>query len=103
VSENGDVRQTDAECLRSFQERNRAEQMKYWAEREPKLRKDYKRERKGFYYLALSIVSILGGFAGLIYGLAGKDWVQKPYVIMALVMIALGLSIVIGGFGRVKT
>jgi hypothetical protein len=47
-------------------------------------------------------VSIIGGFAGMLYGLAGKDWVQKPYVMMSAVLILFGLSIVIGGFGKVK-
>ena len=102
MSDNGIVKAEDNECWKAFQERNRQEQMQYWIERQPKLKKDYKREHKGEYYLILSIISILGGFAGLIYGLAGQDWVQKPYVILSAILILFGLSIVIGGFGRVK-
>jgi hypothetical protein len=90
--------ETEAE----FNKRLDLENMKYWAERGPKLKKDIKREHQGIWYLGLSIVSIIGGFAGMLYGLAGKDWVQKPYVMMSAVLILFGLSIVIGGFGRVK-
>lgn len=79
-----------------------AENMKYWAERETYLKRDSKRERKGVYYLFLSLVSIIGGFAGFIYGLVGKGYVVKPIVVMAVVLIVFGLSIVIGGFGKVK-
>ena len=85
-----------------FVKRLDAENMKYWAERRAYQKKDSKREHKGHWYLSLSIISIIGGFSGLIYGLAGKDWVQKPYVVMSLVLIVFGLSIVIGGFGKVK-
>lgn len=102
MNENGTVKQTDEEAWKMFQERNQAEQMKYWADRGPKLKKDYRRERKGLYYLGLSIISILGGLAGLTYGLIGQDWIQKPYVIMGAVLIVFGVSVVIGGFGRVK-
>jgi len=85
-----------------FIKRLDAENMKYWAERKLYQKKDSKREHKGVWFLGLSIISIIGGFAGFIYGLVGKDWVQKPYVVMSLVLIVFGMSIVIGGFGRVK-
>jgi len=102
MTENGTIRREDEQCWRLFQERNNMEQSSYWVKRNPELKKDHKREHKGEYYLLLSIISIIGGFAEVIYGLAGQDWVQKPYVIMGCVMVLLGLSIVIGGFGRVK-
>ena len=102
MTENDVIRREDEQCWALFQEKNHKEQMTYWNIRGPKLKKDYKREHKGEYYLGLSIISIIGGFAGLIYGLAGKDWVQKPYVIFGALMVLMGLSIVIGGFGKVK-
>jgi len=102
MSDNGVIKQADEECWKVFQERNRQEQAKYWAERKSYLKKDSEREHKGMWYLGLSIISILGGFVGLLYGLAGQDWVQKPYVIMGAVLILFGLSVVIGGFGKVK-
>ncbi len=74
----------------------------WWTNRSPELKKDTRREEKGVYYLGLSIISILGGVAGLIYGLAGKGWIQRPYVLMGAVMVLFGLSIVIGGFGKVE-
>lgn len=101
MSENN-VKSDDEQCWKAFQERNAREQMKAWSNRTPTLKRDYHKEHKGVYYLVLSTISILGGFAGLLYGLAGKGWVQKPYIIMGAVMVLFGLSIVIGGFGRVK-
>ena len=74
----------------------------WWAGRNEQLKKESKREEKGFWYLALSVVSIMGGASGIIYGLLGRDWVQKPYIIMGAVLILFGLSVVIGGFGKVK-
>jgi len=102
MTENDVIRKEDEQCWALFQERNQKEQAKYWSERAPKLKRDYKREHKGEYYLGLSIISIIGGFAGTVYGLAGKGYIQKPYVIMGAVMVLFGLSIIIGGFGKVK-
>jgi len=102
MTDNKTIQSEDVECWKLFQERNQMEQAKYWAERASYLKKDSKREHKGMWYLGLSIISILGGFAGLVYGLAGTDWVQKPYVIMGAVLVLFGLSVVIGGFGKVK-
>lgn len=90
--------ETEAEFVRRLD----AENLKYWRDGAVCRKRDSKREHKGLWYLGLSIVSIVGGFAGLVYGLAGKDWIQKPYVILTVVMILFGLSIVIGGFGKVK-
>ena len=102
MTDNRTIQSDDAECWKIFQERNQMEQAKWWAERTPKLKRDYRREHKGEYYLLLSIISILGGFVGVVYGLAGKGYIQKPYVIMGATMVLFGLSIVIGGFGKVK-
>jgi hypothetical protein len=97
MNEDGNTESED-----SFIKRLDVENMKYWVERKYELKKDMKREEKGLYYLGLSIVSILGGVSGLVYGLIGKDWIQRPYVILGGLMILFGLSIVIGGFGKVK-
>ena len=85
-----------------FNRRLDNENMKYWAERASYLKSDMKREHQGIWYLALSIVSIIGGFVGIFYGLAGESWIQKPYVMMGAVLVCVGMSIVIGGFGKVK-
>ena len=88
---------------RSFISGADAENSKYWAERSKSAKRDSKREHKGIYFLMLSLISLLGGMAGIIYGLAGKDWIQKPYLVLGAFMILIGLSIVIGGFGKVRT
>ena len=84
------------------EERARAERMRFWAERSQELKKDYARERRGLLYLVLSILAILGGLADLMWGFSGENWVQKPYVINGIFLLAIGISIVVGGFGRVK-
>lgn len=78
------------------------ERAKYWVPREAQQKQDTRREDKGLYFLGLSIFSLLGGMVSILYGLAGKDWVQKPYLILGALMVIVGLSIVIGGFGKVK-
>ena len=85
-----------------FNKRLDNENAKYWTRRTTTLEKDSQREHKGVWFLGLSIISVIGGFAGLVYGLAGKDWIQKPYVMMSVVLILFGLSIIVGGFGKVK-
>lgn len=74
----------------------------HWEKRRVELNNNALRERKGLYYLALSIISILGGVAGLTYGLAGLAWIQKPYVVMGGLLILFGMSFVLGGFGKVR-
>jgi hypothetical protein len=78
------------------------ERAKEWSARANSIKRDSKREHIGEYFLGLSVVSLLGGMISMVYGLAGKDWVQKPYLILGGVLILVGLSIVIGGFGKVK-
>jgi len=78
------------------------ENAKYWVKRSKTLGRDAKREHKGIYFLLLSLLSLLGGMTSIIYGLAGKDWIQKPYLILGAVMVLIGMSIVIGGFGKVR-
>lgn len=87
----------------AFIEGSKEENAKYWEKRTVESREDRKREHKGVYYLGLSLFSLLGGVVSVLYGLAGKDWIQKPYLILGCVLILVGLSIVIGGFGKVKS
>jgi len=94
---------TDEERYQAFIKGADAENSKYWTERSKSAKRDSKREHKGIYFLMLSLMSLLGGMAGIIYGLAGKDWIQKPYLVLGAFMILIGLSIVIGGFGKVRT
>ena len=73
-----------------------------WGKRVESFEKDKKRERKGVYYLILSLISLIGGMSSVVYGLTGQSWVQKPYVALGVVMVITGFSIVVGGFGKVK-
>ena len=73
-----------------------------WDIAPPNRELDRKRERKGVYYLVLSLISLIGGMSSVVYGLTGQSWVQKPYVAFGAFMVLVGFSIVIGGFGKVK-
>jgi hypothetical protein len=97
MNEDGEMESED-----SFIKRLDVENMKYWVERKYELKKDERREEKGLYYLALSILTIVGGAAGIIYGLVAKGYILKPVIAISVLSIILGLSIVIGGFGKVK-
>jgi hypothetical protein len=92
----------DMESEENFIKRLDVENMKYWVERGPKHKKDLKREEKGLFYLEMSILTIIGGASGLVYGLVAKGYILKPVVVLSILSIILGLSIVIGGFGRVN-
>ena len=72
-----------------------------WGNRQESFEKDRKREHKGFYYFFLSLFLLIGGMSTIIYGLVGLDWVQKPYVVLGAILVVVGFSIVVGGFGKV--
>ena len=94
--------EAENEKWEAFKKRSEEGHRKFWEQRTSTLKTDSKREHKGVYYLALATISILGGVAGMVYGLIGQDWVQKPYVVMGGVLVLFGVSIVIGGFGKVR-